>query len=578
MAQTPAAHHPIPEPASSFWRYHLWPLLSLAAVFMGLVLLHLIWLALNDRPPMWDSALHLTNALEYYRYLQHETFSLPEFLSISYYYPPLFYLSLLPLFLIRIGPDSATLLHLPFLLALLLSVYYLGVTFTGRRAAGVTAAVWCVLFPHVLWLSREVMIDLETVAWTAVLVALAVASRRFRRREITVAWGLGCGLAVLYKWSIVFYAGPPLLWLLAAAFRGGSDGDTRRRAVGNVLTGLLLGAGVAWPWYLKNFPFLLSHFQPYTQGLGPVEGDPGLWSLGGWLFYLRALLGWQLFLPFFLLLVWAVIAAIRRRLPHRGLLFLWLGGTCLIFTLFANKAPRHLSPVLPAVALLLVAAVWAIRSTALRRSLVTAGCVVAVGQAWMVSFGIPWLPASVAVVPLAEPAFQERIIECQAGNPVGETVRVWPDSWFLYNQQAFDIFGPPREEHWRIPDILAACATDAADSEQAPALGLVPDGTRFNVWSFRSTALIMDLDVRIWRVGEPREEGRQFDPYRYILVKCGLQGPVWGTERNAPLMRYLRDHPERFVPLAEWPLPDDSVALLYRNLIVRDTGEDFRFR
>ncbi|MBN2432728.1 MAG: hypothetical protein JXQ27_14735 [Acidobacteria bacterium] len=578
MAHPPTDDQTMPANQPSFWHRHLWPLLSLAALFIGLVLLHLIWLALNDRPPMWDSALHLANALEYYRYLQGETFSVSEFLSISYYYPPLFYLSLLPLFLVRIGPDSATLLHLPFLLALMLSVYYLGMTFTGRRTAGVTAAAWCVLFPHVLWLSREVMIDLETVAWTAGLVALAVASQRFRRRTVTLLWGLAGGLAVLYKWSIVFYAGPPLLWLLAAAFRGESDRDTRRPAAHNILSGLLLGAVVAWPWYLKNFPFLLSHFQPYTQGLGPVEGDPGVWTLAGWLFYLRALLGWQLFLPFFLLFVFAVVWAIRRRPPHRGLLFCWLGGTYLIFSLFANKAPRHITPVLPAVAVLLVIAVWGVRSTILRRGLITAGCLVAVFQAWMVSFGIPWLPVSVTAIPLPAPAFQERIIECQAGDPVAETIRTWPDGWFLYHQEAFGIFGPPREENWRIPDILAGCATDAADTEQAPSLGLVPDCTRFNVWSFRSIVRIMDLELRIWRVGEPEENGRNFDPYRYVLVTCGLQGPVWGTERNAPLMRYLRDHPERFVPLAEWPLPDDSVALLYKNLVVRETGEDFRFR
>jgi hypothetical protein len=577
MAQRPLSGRPFVTESVRILRSHRWPLLLLAAVFVALLLAHLIWLMLNDRPPMWDSALHLSNALEYYRYLQGDSFSVQEFLSISYYYPPLFYLSLLPLFLVRIGPDSATLLHLPFLLGLMLAVYYLGVTFTGRRAAGVTAAAWCVLFPHVLWLSREVMIDLETVSWTAVLVALAVASRHFRRPVITVLWGLGCGLALLFKWSVLFYAGPPLVWLLAAAFRNAEERDSRRYALQNILTGLLLGAVVAWPWYLKNIAYLVSHFQPYTQGLGPVEGDPGLWTLDGWLFYLRALLGWQLFLPFFLLFLYAVVAAIRRRLPHRGLLFTWLAGTYVIFSLFANKAPRHLTPLLPAAALLMAAAVYAIQSTPLRRGLVTVGCLVAGCQAWMVSFGIPWLPAAVNVLPLAEPAYQERIMECRAGEPVGESVRSWTDGWFLYNQEAYGLWGPPREENWRIPDILATCATRFAENGRAPTLGLVPDCARFNVWSFRSTALTMNLGLEIWRIGELAQNGGNFDPFRFILVKCGRQGPVWGTERNMPLMRYLRQHPERFVPVTEWPLPDDSVALLYENMVVKYSGEKFRF-
>ena len=98
-------------------------------------------------------------------------------------------------------------------------------------------------------------------------------------------------------------------------------------------------------------------------------------------------------------------------------------------------------------------------------------------------------------------------------------------------------------------------------------LGLVPDAARFNVWSFRATALIMDLDkAAIWRISQLDDAGTCFDYYRFILVKDGTQGPVWNTAGNARLMDFLAAYPERFYPVASWRLPDGSTARLYQNV------------
>lgn len=558
-----------------------WRDLVIPAGIFGLAAgINIYWLALNDKPPMWDSALHLANALEYLKAFRSGALTPEAFLGLSPYYPPLFYLLLAPILLVRPAAGAACLIHLPFLLILATSVYYLGRRLIVARSGAALAALLAVLYPHVQWLGRDVMIDLEVISLTALLVALAVASESFNRFGPTVVLGLAAGASLLTKWTIALYAFPALLWLLVSAWWATPDKPQRLRAVNNLLTGLLAGGLLAWPWYMKNVGYLATHFVPYTQELGKVEGDPGLWTLNGWLFYTRALLGWHLFGFFFLLLIIALGAAILRRMPGRGLLLAWIGGPYLIFSLFANKAPRHIAPVLPAVALLTAWFITGIRPVLPRRILAGAAVMIALAQAWSVGFGLRFLPQAVNLAPMDAPAFQERSIRCGADGGSDDSITNWPDGWFLYNQQAFGIWGPPSREDWKIEAILGRMEEAGYDSLSLPVgssspatvaepltLALVPDCARFNVWSFRCDALARKVNAVVWRVSELNDgEGSVFDPYQFVVVKDGPQGPAWNTGSNGRLCRFVRARPERFPALGEWPLPDGSLARLYRNL------------
>jgi len=545
---------------------------------------HAAWLYWNDRPPMWDSALHLTYALRYLDYFRSGDFSLEGVLSLTPYYPPLYYLALLPVLALRAGPDAATLLHWPFLALLVGAVAWIGQRCFGDRRAALLAAFLAGTYPHVLWLCRDVLIDLEVVALTAAIVALGLTTRGFASRGWTLALGGLSGAALLVKWTVAFYVGAPLAVLAVAAWRSAPDRSERRRAAGNLLAAALLAGLIAWPWYLKNIAFLVSHFLPYTQGLGSLEGDPGLWTLAGWTFYLRALCSWQLFGPFFLLFLVAVAALVRRHLarqeapPGTGpvapggkntlalvLLLAWVAGPYLVFSLFANKAPRHITPVLPAVALLTAWFVVEVKAAWVRRGLAAAVVLTALLQAWMVSFGLPALPERLKVVSLTAPAFQQRSVRFEGGRLAGETFFNWPDGWFLYQQDAFGLWGAPRRENWRIPKIIARTLAAPGPSAERTSLGLVPDAARFNVWSFRATACLMRRELAVWRIGSFDVAGTAFDPYRFVLVKDGDQGPAWGSADNGRLTEYVFTHPDRFAEAGRWPLPDGSTAWLFEN-------------
>ncbi|MBP7864408.1 MAG: hypothetical protein KA419_00550 [Acidobacteria bacterium] len=554
--------------------------MALLGIFLLAALVNGAWMLLDERPPSWDAALHLTNARRVESLLVSGEFS-GRLLTASPYYPPLFYFLAAPFLATTPGPPWFILLQTGFLAVLALSTYALARRLWGDRRRAVLAAFLTVAFPHVQWLSREFMIDLAALAVNTLVLALALSTEGFRVRRRALRLGAAVGVGLLLKWTLLFTAAIPLLWLMVDAFRRAGTRPERRQVVDNILAAGVVAGVVAWPWYLANFRFLVTHFVPYTQGLGTVEGDPSLWTLDGWTFYLRALLGHQLFVVFFVLFLAAAVSlAVRKPRPAGlGFLWAWIGGVYVVFSLFANKAPRHLSPVLPAVALLLSSWVFR-RESAARARVLAAFCVgVAAFQWWMVTFGAPFLPDSVLLAVKHTPAYQERILRFKGADPVGERLVTWPDGWFAYNQTAFGLWGAPAREDWRLDEILRRARgldgpkSAATGVKPRLCIGLVPDAARFNVWSFRERAEALRIGPSlIWRVASAEADGREMNHYRFILVKSGNQGPSWGTAENRAVCALIRAHPDRFPVRGEWPLPDGSRCWMYENAAFRDQG------
>jgi hypothetical protein len=241
----------------------------------------------------------------------------------------------------------------------------------------------------------------------------------------------------------------------------------------------------------------------------------------------------------------------------------WLTVPYVVFTLFANKAPRHISPALPAVSLLVAGFVFSLRSALWRRLLAGFCAAAAAAQFLLLTAGCPWIPERVQAGPAVGSAFPERFLREASGAAWQETIRDWPDAWFLYQQTAFDIWTPPRRENWRLPEILIHIREHPVPGRTS--LGLVPDAPRFNVWSFRATAALMKQELAVWRISAFDPDGAAFRPYRWVLLADGNQGPAWNTADNARLMDFVRAHPERFALRRRWPLPGGATAWLYEH-------------
>lgn len=97
-----------------------------------------------------------------------------------------------------------------FLPLLALGSYWLGTLVSGR-VGGWLALTLSLASPHALQPSRNYFLDLPLAALIAASLAALLASDGFRGRRASLAFGLFAGLALLTKWSGLFFLVPPVL-------------------------------------------------------------------------------------------------------------------------------------------------------------------------------------------------------------------------------------------------------------------------------------------------------------------------------------------------------------------------------
>jgi hypothetical protein len=245
---------------------------------------------------------------------------------------------------------------------------------------------------------------------------------------------------MLTKWTFVFFVLLPAAWVAWKNLK-------------NAALAAAVAAFIAAYWYAFAGASLL-RLLGINTAQSVHEGDPGRFSLDAILFYIRALEGSQLFLPLFVLFL-AGCALLALHFDRAWIpVLLWMAGGWLGLLLFQNKDPRYTAPLLPAVALIMA------RVFQRREALVPALMLVLVFQHYLVSFGIPRLPAAV-------------VIAKGGDGPVSY-------DWNLYTQRYFG-WGPPAREDWKIEHVLRDVT---AAPGTAVRLGMVPDIPRFDTLAF----------------------------------------------------------------------------------------------
>src|SRR3972149_1385807 len=97
--------------------------LILTSLSLFLIANNIIWLKYDTLPPIWDQAGHLTKSYEYFKTIERFDSSLfYKLLTISNFYPPLFYLSSYPFYkILGMSQDSGCLTNSIFLILLIFS-------------------------------------------------------------------------------------------------------------------------------------------------------------------------------------------------------------------------------------------------------------------------------------------------------------------------------------------------------------------------------------------------------------------------------------------------------------------------
>lgn len=329
---------------------------------------NLSWLQVDNTPPAWDTAVHLTHSLYYYAYLTR--MNLADALAglgvTSVYYPPLVHLAGAVCFRLfgALPPgipgletaDVAALANLFFLAVLLFSTYAIAARLYGK-GAGVTAAFLVAVYPILAGQSRDFLLDYPLAALTTATMALLLYSSGLTHPVWVWPLGLAAGAALACKWSFPFIAAAPFALALRDGLRrlrAGSRPDLTPVRFGFnlavVAAAVLLVSGF---WYLTHLSATVRELLTSNQ-TWQIDRDPAVLSFGGLTYYLRALTESQIFGPLTLLAGFGAWYGWvhREHYPGSGLVFAWLIGGWVALTLVPNKDPRFSMPLLPALAVL----------------------------------------------------------------------------------------------------------------------------------------------------------------------------------------------------------------------------------
>lgn len=216
--------------------------------------------------------------------------------------------------------------------------------------------------------------------WQALLAAFAVA------------------LSLLVKQSALLVLLPALGWSLVAAQRIG--GGRRLQA----LAGLMLVLVSVFPWLRHNWITTLGGTNRAVIESAAIEGDPGVFSMEGWLWYLSHLPEQIGLVMLCIGIAGLLLLLMRFRSGNTAssnaldckAAWRWLIGTLLLGWVFTNFSPnkdsRYIAPLLPPLLLLLsrgwwqwglwIRQRWPSRSAWLPGLALTAGALVAVAPAW----------------------------------------------------------------------------------------------------------------------------------------------------------------------------------------------------
>src|SRR5437868_10762733 len=135
-------------------------------------------------------------------------------------------------------------------------------------------------------------------------------TKEFSDLRWSIAFGFLAGAGMLTKWTFVFFLIVPAIWCA-------------RRNWKNAATAAALAAAIASLWYVPSLPQLVEFAKLNTAG-GVVEGDPDRLTFAALVFYVRALEGYQLFLPLFVAFLVGAFS-LRKQYNAKWLpILLWL--------------------------------------------------------------------------------------------------------------------------------------------------------------------------------------------------------------------------------------------------------------
>ncbi|MFM6202364.1 MAG: ArnT family glycosyltransferase, partial [Dolichospermum sp.] len=326
------------------------------------------WFFLDESIPSYDQSAHLTAALHHYRIFQNlNILSGNWWLSLweltPSYRAPFVYICTVPfLVLFGKGYDQASLVNLLYTAIIILSVYHLGNYLFKNRKIGITASIFCLLFPIMGIMRTDYLLDYGltsiVIATFTILTIWKDIYTGFLSWVLTLILGVGIGLIMLAKPTGFIFILIPSIYTLIIFISNRKFIKLIQTALSLILAWLICGS-----WYSLNWLTIITSALN-ANNVGKGEGDPAATTIAGWLYYPQTIpetVGFPiLFMSIGILLIYLFKHRFSQNIVKDNLaksalnwLFIFLIGSYVICSLGTNKDIRFILPSFPVISLIL---------------------------------------------------------------------------------------------------------------------------------------------------------------------------------------------------------------------------------
>jgi 4-amino-4-deoxy-L-arabinose transferase-like glycosyltransferase len=433
---------------------------------------------------------------------------------------------------------------------LILATYRLGKEVHSRRS-GLLAAAIVSLYPLVVALERDFLLDLPLAAMVTLALWLLLRCGSFDHRGRAMVLGLALGLGTLVKWPFSFFLVAPLL---AAVYQIARRGGSSWKRLINLGLCLVIGGSLAASQYLFNLLFLpkelynlilISHLVTSFAG---AAGHPPWYTLSGLIYYGMVLVNHQVTFFFALLFLASLPAFFRAGIRGRLVSSLSIGIPYILATLLPVKEQRITMPYLPVIAVITAVGLARIQRTAVRTGVIVVVLSVGLIQFWANSYGVPVLPSHVYL--------RTSLVEIALF-----------DQHSVRSPRDFSL----QPASWKHVGLLAVIKADA-ETRGVPLpvqVPLVSNTATYNPNTLNYYSILHDAGIEFLYVWSWYGEALQLQGpfYPYLVLKSGENTDLeewdeWGIER---IQAFLDSHQSEYTPIYTAPLPDDSEIFVYRR-------------
>ena len=340
------------------------PILILIISFF--IIINIIWLTIDTLPPSFDDSIHMRSCLLYARFISKAVSTMdlsqnfPQ--GIDTRYPPLFYISTLPIvYIFGFVEDYLVFVNFFYLIVLVFSVYGIGKIMFNVRV-GIVSSLLTLFYPIMFGLSRRYLLDFALVAMVALVQYLSLKYAIEEKKS----WGflliMAAIAAVLVKQSSIVFFIPLMIALFS--LRG-----WRKEKLSLIfIIAIFISLCLLFVCYRELIYFWFGD----SEGLLTRFAEKFLWYLNT---IRHAMLSPNLFL--FFLIGFASFLAFDRRWKILLIFASWTIPAFFVICIIKGLDARYLMGFLPAFAIITVGGIDALRRERIRNILL--GGVICIG-------------------------------------------------------------------------------------------------------------------------------------------------------------------------------------------------------